>query len=168
MADFATCFPFVLANEDYDPPQYKAVADPTESDPTAEAIAGINSAFWPAQFAAILAVAQSERGPAVAAFYQENFWNSWLEQLVSNKIAAMVLDASVNQGAGWATKFLQTACSVEVDGKFGPNTLAAANALPSGVIVPAFIEARQARYRQVGGPSLDEWLQRAEKIPAFD
>lgn len=168
MSDFQTCYSFLLPNEDYTPPQYKAVADPTQSDPSAQAISGINSHFWPQYFAAINAIPQSERGPAVQAFYEAEFWNMWLEKIISNRIAAMALDASVNQGWGWATKFLQTAAGVEVDGKFGPNTLAAVNEAPTLVLVPAFIEARQARYRAVGGPSLPQWLVRAAKVPEFD
>ena len=168
MADFRTCFSFVLPNEDFTPPRYEAVPDPTESDPAAQAISGINSAFWAADFAAIVALPQNQRGAAVAAFYERNFWSSWLQQLNSNKVAAMVLDADINEGRKEGTEFLQMACGVEADGKFGPMTLTAANALPPAVIVPAFIEARQARYREIGGPNLAQWLERAARVPAFD
>ncbi len=168
MALFDLAYSFLLPNEDYDPPRYQVVPDPTKSDPTAHAISGINSAFWPEQFAAIVSLPTEERPNAIKAFYQTNFWNKWLEQIVSNRIAAMALDASVNQGEGWAVRFLQTASASVVDGLWGPNTVAAVNALPPAVVVPAFVEARQARYRTVGGPSLPQWLIRAAKVPIFD
>ncbi len=168
MASFDLCFSFLLPNEDTNPPQYKEVSDPTQADPNARAIAGVNSHFWPDDYPAIAAILQSERGPAVKDFYQRRFWNTWLAQLTSNKLAAMTLDAGVNQGAGWACKFVQTACGVPVDGKWGPNTLAAANGTSLDVVIPGFVEARQVRYRAVGGPSLDAWLARAAKVPEFD
>lgn len=167
MASFDLAYSFLLPNEDYTPPRYEVVPDPTKNDPNAQAVSGINSAYWPEDFAAIVALPQSERGPAVESFYRQRFWNQWLEQMTSNRVAAMVLDASVNQGAGWATKFLQTACGATVDGAFGPNTLAAVNSTSPEIIVPAFIEAREARYREVGGPSLPQWLVRARKVPEF-
>ena len=167
MSDFPTCFSFVLPNEEYTPPRYQPIPDPTQHDPGAQALAGINSAFWPDDFARIVALPQNERGPAVAGFYQANFWNRWLQQLTYNRIAAMALDASINQGAGWAVRFLQSASGSTVDGAWGPNTVAAVNATPLEIVVPEFIAAREARYRQIGGPSLPQWLARAAKIPAF-
>jgi uncharacterized protein YdbL (DUF1318 family) len=167
MADFATCYSFLLPNEDETPPQYEIVADPTEADPNAQAISGINSHFWPADFAAIASLPQSERGPAVASFYQRRYWNQWLAGLISNRIAAMTLDASVNQGAGWGARFLQGACGATVDGALGPATVAAANMANLDSAIQQFIALREARYRQVGGPSLNGWLVRAAKIPLF-
>jgi hypothetical protein len=180
VANFELCFgSFVLFNEDFNPPQYKAVPDPVKLDPAkhtpeecdialkAQAISGINSYFWPKEFAEISALPQTERGPAVANFYRINFWNKWFEQMTSNRLAAVGLDAAVNQGAGWACKFIQGATGSEVDGMWGPNTVAAANAIDPAVAVPVFVELRKQRYEEVGGPSLPQWLARAEKIPSF-
>lgn len=168
MAQFPLCFSFVLPNEDETPPQYKAVPDPTKSDPDAQAISGINSAFWPNDFALIEAIPQANRGAAVSQFYELHFWNHWLDQMVSNRIAAMAMDSGVNQGQGWAVRFLQGACGASVDGLWGPATIASVNAANLDDAVIQFIALRQARYRQVGGPSLNAWLARAAKIPAFD
>ena len=172
MADFPLCFSFVLPNEDYTPPRYESIPDPVRNvDLDAMAISGINSHYWPEDFAAIVAIPQAQRGPAVQDFYQRQFWNTWLAQLISNKLAAMVLDAGVNQGSGWAVKFAQTAAGLAesaVDGHFGPITLAAINSAPVANLVPAFIAARQVRYREIGGPSLPAWLVRASRIPNFD
>ena len=168
MANFQTCFSFVLPNEDTDPPRFEIVADPVHGvDPDAEALSGINSHFWPSQFRLIAALPQDQRGPAVATFYEANFWNRWFAGLNSNRIAAMTLDAAVNQGEGWAVRFLQGASNAVVDGAWGPNTLARANASNLDDQVAKFIALRQSRYRQVGGPSLAGWLLRAAKIPKF-
>lgn len=168
MSSFDICFSFVLPNEDFDPPRYEIVADPVHGvDPSAKAISGINSHFWAADFAVIAAIPQPQRGPAVAAFYQKNFWGHWLGSLISNRIAAMTLDASVNQGAGWAVRFLQGASGATVDGAWGPDTVASANAANLDYQVGRFIELREDRYREVGGPSLPGWLARAAKIPNF-
>ena len=168
MADFNICFPFVLPNEDFDPPRYAIVPDPIHgTDENAEALSGINSHWFPKEFASIAALPQNQRGPAVATFYEANFWNRWLAQLNSNRIAAMTLDASINQGAGWAVKFLQGASNAVVDGAWGPNTVARANATDLDQLVAGFIALRQSRYRQIGGPSLANWLARAAKVPKF-
>ena len=168
MALFEVCFPFVLPNEDFDPPRFEIVPDPVHGiDPNAEAISGINSHYWPKDFARIAAIPQTERGPAVSAFYETNFWNSWFSELVSNRIAAMTLDASVNQGEGWAVRFLQGASGSVVDGLWGPKTIASANAANLDYQVGRFVQLREARYRQVGGVSLPDWLARAAKVPQF-
>ncbi len=167
MANFDLCFSFLLPNEDYDPPRYEAEPDPTQADPDAKAIAGINSHFWYADYSYIESLPQNARGPAVANFYRINFWNEWLEQMVSNRLAAMALDASVNQGAGWAVRFLQGATGSEVDGKWGPATIAAVNAANVDDAVIQFIALRQKRYEDIGGPSVEAWKARAAKIPSF-
>lgn len=168
MANFELCFgSFVIFNEDYNPPQYKEIADPTKTDPNAHAICGINSHFWPNEYAQIASLPQDSRAVSVANFYRVNFWNKWLEQLESNRLAAMTLDAAVNQGARWAVRFLQGATGATVDGMWGPGTVASANATDVADAVSGFIARREERYRAIGGPSLPQWLVRTAKIPSF-
>ncbi len=168
MADFKICYPFMLGNE-------IVISSPAAFEVTpdniGQVLAGINSTKWPADFARIAALPVAERPTACSIFYEANFWNNWLNQVVSNRIAAMMLDSGVNQGSGWAVKFAQTAAGLAesaVDGHFGPITLAAINSAPVANLVPAFIAARKARYEEIGGPSLPGWLVRAKKVPAFD
>lgn len=168
MANFDICFPFLLSNEDSSPPRYEAVPDPTKDSPGAKAISGINSAYFPEAFARIIALPMSQRGPAVKAFYLENFWDEWLTKINSNKIAAMILDASVNQGGWAAVKLAQIAAGLpesDQDGRFGPITLAAINNAPEADFVQAFMTAREARYREIGGANLNAWLERARRLP---
>jgi lysozyme family protein len=125
----------------------KTVPDPTASDPNAQAISGINSAAYPGQFAAIEALPQTQRGPAVEQFYRMTFWNKWFDQLTSDDIAKRVLDAAVNMGPVTAVKILQQAVGSVIDGTWGPNTVAAVNADDNAV--PEFQIARLAHYQQI-------------------
>ena len=108
------------------------VHDPTKDYPAAQACSGINSAFYPTQFAAIAALPQSQRAPAVEEFYQKEFWNKWFQQLASDDVAMRVFDMAVNGGPGTAVKLLQHAVNsfhagnpLTVDGGWGPITVAA-------------------------------------------
>lgn len=177
MADFQIALVWML---DFEDPQ-RAYA--TVPDKGGYAISGINSAAFPADFAAINAMTHADRIPAVAAFYQKNFWNQWLGKLESDEIAKRVFDASVNMGAVTAVKVLQQAVNtfedaaetalnspalplVVVDGAFGPNTVAAVNDFGDKLVSP-FQQARLAHYQAIvaANPSdaiyLPAWTARA-------
>jgi lysozyme family protein len=170
MADFPTCFSFVLSNEAGTPPNYAVT-----NDNKGQVCAGINSLAFPADFAAVAALPISERPAAVYSFYQRTYWNQWIMLLVQ-MLAAMVMDSEVNQGQGTGVKVLQTACNtcsdgwpmIAEDGKWGPATVAAANAAGQALI-PAFVQARVARYAITSGSAQDHaaWNARARKIPNF-
>ena len=184
MASFDLAYSFLLPDEDTTPPTYQIVHDPVPKRPNpnndpaitadnllraaAQAISGINSYYWPKWYAAIAAVAPPQRAEPVKSFYRTNYWTHWLQSLNSSRIAAMVLDASVNQGAGWGCKLLQRACGAEDDGQFGSATVAAANSADLNDMVRQFVVAREERYREIGGASLASWLIRASKIPDFN
>ena len=135
-------------------------------DPGGFAISGINSAAFPTEYATIAAASPSSRAPMVKAFYETHFWNRWLESLNDVELAKRVFDAGVNMGAGTAVKILQTATGLQVDGCWRPKTLTSAN---SGIIVPAFINARVAHYEDILAKNpADEkyrevWMARARK-----
>ena len=171
MSDFLTCIGFVLGNED---PQRKC-AIVADYPPGSHAISGINSHFYPAQYANIAALPQNERLPAVEEAYQNDFWNTWLEQLNSNQVAMRVLDAEVNEGPRIGVIILQEAVmeaggpKLTIDGGWGPNTVAAANGRDEAQLVTAFKAVRVQRYRDLVENNsaeagfLPEWLARAEK-----
>ena len=189
MADFDYCFAFVLSNEDHTPPRYEDEPDAPGSYAVvngvrvwngARAISGVNSHAWPAQYAAIAAVQQDQRGSAVAAFYRQNFWNQRLVSLVSASIAAVVMDACVNEGPEPGVHLLQEAVNdcnptgghmLNEDGQLGPATVAAANTCDPVKLLAAFMDARQARYRALVDTNpadssyLAGWLARASKVP---
>lgn len=169
MADFDTCYPFLLSNEDYNPPRYETVPDPVRGvDPNAQAISGINSHYWPIEFSTLNSLDPVFRADGIKNFYEENFWTPWLAQLNSNRIAAMILDSSVNQGEGVAVKLAQIAAGLSInsqDGKFGPLTLAAINGASEGIWVTSFVQARVAKYQSQGNDAL---VPRAQRIPDFE
>ena len=171
MADGNACYSFVLGNEDWTPPRYEVMPDPTRDDPDAKVVSGINSASFPDDFATIAALPPAERPAAVEALYKQTYWNQWIEQL-QTPIAMRVMDSEVNQGQGTAVKLLQTACKavlragaeqLATDGLLGPATVAAANACDQDALLMAFQAARVAEYRAIGGPALPQWIARAEK-----
>lgn len=169
MADFSTCYNFMMDNEDA-PRACAVIHDPTAVYPAAQAISGINSAFYPAQFAVIAALPQSQRAVAVESFYQKEFWNKWFDALASTDVAARVFDTAVNMGPGTAVKFLQQAVNsfhagnpLAVDGGWGPATVAAANAVNPQTLLAAYHNIRCDHYRAIGGPNLAGWLARAAK-----
>ncbi len=177
MADFITCFNWMLPNENGKPP-YEKNPDgcPKGCVGPCYAIAGVNSGAFPAQFAAIAAIPQAERGPAVQHFYLTEFWNSWFAQISSNGLAQRIFDEAVNAGEETAVLILQKAINVlsaihvAVDGKWGPTTVAAANACNQLSLTGEFIQLRCAHYRAIyaSNPTkyandLAGWLARAEK-----
>lgn len=143
MASFDTAYNWIMDNEDGGR-KYATV-----SDTGGQAISGINSAAYPVEFAAINACAQDNRASAVEAFYRTHFWNQWYAQLASDEVAKRVFDAAVNMGPGTACKLLQQAVGAEVDGAWGPNTVAKANACDEFGLVQTFKQDRLAHYHSI-------------------
>lgn len=169
MANFQTALAFTLKFED---PTHEYATTP-DAPPGAYAIAGVNSAAWPQDFATINALGPDYRPAAVAQFYQEEFWNTWLEQLTSDEVAKRVFDAGVNMGIGTSVKLLQDAINASnptqltVDGGWGPHTLAAANGCDETELVGQFKAVRCQHYNDIVAANpvnqkyLNGWLARA-------
>lgn len=152
MADFTPALNFVLDSEDSQR-SYAIV-----SDPGGYAIAGVNSAVWPTCYQIIAELPQGQRGPAVASFYQTNFWSIMrLSGLASQDLANRVLDEGVNAGEYTACRMLQQVAnglnlgngSLVVDGILGPQSLESINGLPAEDVLNAYRQARLARYKQI-------------------
>ena len=146
---FEDAYSFMEANED----RSQAHALVPDLPPGAHAISGINSAAYPTEFAAIAALPQDQRGPAVEEFYKVHFWNSFEDQL-SVPLQQRVLDAAVNMGPGTAVRILQQAInslggSVTVDGGWGPATVAAANLCDQTRLLDAFRQTRLQHYKNI-------------------
>ena len=149
MADFHTDFEFMEDNED----RSRAYAIVPDDPPGAHAISGINSAAYPAEYAAIAALPQNQRGPAIENFYRVHFWNQFEAQL-PDVIAERVLDMAVNSGPGTAIRILQKAVNqvggpIVVDGGWGLATVAAANACNQEALLSAFRQTRLQRYKDI-------------------
>ncbi|HUX43541.1 MAG TPA: glycosyl hydrolase 108 family protein [Terracidiphilus sp.] len=143
MASFNVAFSWMMDNED------AARKYATVPDTGGMAISGINSAAYPSDFARINAMPQSLRGPAVADFYQQNFWNQWYAQIESDDVAKRVFDAAVNMGPGTACKLIQEAAGAVPDGAWGPNTVAAINRCDADTLVTAFKQDRLNHYTAI-------------------
>lgn len=162
MADFPTCFAWVMTSEDptY---SYKATSD---APPGAFVISGINSKKFPIDFQTITAIPQANRGFAIRNFYEWNFWNKWLAQLQSNEVAKRVMDADVNEGPHSGVYGLQVAIEVvsglpeAKDGVWGPITLEGANNCNPDMLAAAFRQARSDAYRELvkANPVLEKYL----------
>ena len=171
MASYEVAYIWMMLNEDGPQPfKYRTVPDVG-----GQAISGINSKYYPDQFAAINAMAPGERGPAVEAFYLAEFWNKWFDQIVSDEVAKRVLDAAVNMGPGTAVRLLQAALNdcgalgLTVDGAWGPHTVGETNQADSVNLVAAFKACRCQHYQDIADndPSKEQylagWLARADK-----
>ena len=167
MSMFNPALNFMLDNEDR---QRKYASVP---DVGGYAISGVNSHSFPAQYAAIAAVPQAQRGPAVANFYETVFWVPLNIQGVADQdVANRVLDQSVNGGPKTGPMLLQQAANsfggtLTVDGVLGPDTLEVVNAINPANLLAAFRTARENRYRSIAarnpdlGQYLNQWLARA-------
>jgi lysozyme family protein len=78
---------------------------------------------------------------------------------------------AVNMGPAAAVKILQLAVLVAPDGKWGPKTLAAANAVDARGLLAALCEGSAAHYRAIvekrpaSAKFLKGWLKRAKEVP---
>ena len=103
MAQFLPAYNYMMDSEDAQR-KYLPVADPVRVKPgepsdvaqrkqTAQAISGINSYTWPADFARILSCGPAARAYAVPQFYQAKFWTTLLlAQMNDQAVANCVLD----------------------------------------------------------------------------
>lgn len=167
MADFNVAFDWVMGFED----PKREYATVNDAPPGAFAISGINSRAFPSDFQTISVLSMPQRVAAVQAFYELNFWNSWIAQLQSDELAKRVFDAGVNMGKDTAVKLLQQALGAAVvrDGAWGPITLQAANSANPDELVGAFKRARIGYYEVIAARNpddakyLDGWRVRASQ-----
>jgi lysozyme family protein len=107
----------------------------------------------------------------VADFYLHNFWQQSWDGL-DKRVAAKVMDCSVNMGMAWGPKLLQRALCVTDDGIIGPATLAAANGTDTDRLLNEMVTVIDHHYEQIVEANpvdqkfLDGWEKRASWIPA--
>src|SRR5690606_3311113 len=86
---------------------------------------------------------------AVRPIYRERYWNPSRAGDLPPALAVMHFDAAVNHGVSGAARMLQQALGVSVDGKIGPQTLAAAHGEPVAEVIDRYADIRRARYRSL-------------------
>jgi hypothetical protein len=180
MADPATCIAFVLQNEDRpllhaivpDLPGAWGMVAGVKTWLGAHAVSGINSTAFPLQYAAIAAIPQAARGPAVENFYQTEEWSTWYAELPDDNQAAMrILDMAVNSGEGHAWRTAQAAVNaispaqIAEDGHPGPATVTAINVCNQNAFVAAFRAAHVEHLEEfdADNPALPQLIARAQE-----
>jgi lysozyme family protein len=103
-----------------------------------------------------------------ATIYEAYFWKLLrCPELQSEGLALQVFDAGVNQGRGAAVGLLQASLGVVVDGKLGPKTMAAANAVANRLDLIVEYSARRA-FRYATTKNFDAfglgWMRRNARI----
>lgn len=83
----------------------------------------------------------------VERIYRERYWQPAACDRLPPPLAHFHFDAAVNQGVSGASRMLQEALEVEVDGEIGPLTLAAASRGRWETILERYADIRRRRYR---------------------
>lgn len=86
---------------------------------------------------------------AVAPLYKKRYWDAVRGDDLPSGVDLCVFDAAVNAGVGRASKFLQQAIGVTVDGQIGPKTVSAVTAQPADQVIEAFCDLREAHYKSL-------------------
>lgn len=86
----------------------------------------------------------------VRQFYRANFWTPIRgDEITSQEVARNVFDFAVNAGVTTSARLAQIVAGATPDGKVGPKTVAALNAIDPEKFVLAFALAKLARYRDI-------------------
>ena len=106
--------------------------------------------------------------PLVRDFYRTEFWDRIRgDDIESTEIAGMVFDFAVNAGVSVAVKLAQIVAGVTPDGKAGPKTAAALNAVDPATFKTAYTLAKITRYVEIVGKDRSQerfllgWMRRS-------
>ncbi|TPJ52709.1 glycosyl hydrolase 108 family protein [Mesorhizobium sp. B2-6-4] len=80
----------------------------------------------------------------IATVYRRFYWDAVAGAELPDGVDYAVFDFAVNSGQGRAAKYLQAVVGVAQDGRIGPDTIAAVESKPAGVVVDALCDARMA------------------------
>src|SRR6266550_195671 len=104
-------------------------------------------------------------------FYWNEFWTPMqLTHLQNDELAATLMSFGVNDGVERATKLLQQALGLQVDGKLGPVTLAAVLKNDSAILASELRAAQENFYHAVVALHPDRlkdlagWVKRARAV----
>lgn len=93
-----------------------------------------------------------------AEIYWDEYWTRCRAHEMPRGVGEVVANIAVNTGHGRASKWLQEAVGVLVDGEIGPLTLAAVNAKRPGVLVAALLDRTELHYRSIAKGRLAKFL----------
>lgn len=169
MAEFLPAFESMIVNEG------GYVLHDVPGDRGGQTYAGISRKNWPSWPGwAALDAGGDPPVHEVREFYRLNFWMPLALNLVQDQaVARTIFDFAVNAGAATAAKLAQLVAGTTPDGKIGPKTLAAINAMPPEVFALRYTLAKLARYEQIVRRDRSQskfllgWLSRALKEAAI-
>ena len=107
------------------------------------------------------------------ATYYHRYWDPAQCAQMPNRVAALHFDGCVNNGTGRASKFLQQAVGVTVDGDVGSGTLSAVNAGDPITICNSICDQRAQFYAAIVAARPDQikylngWLRRINEMRAY-
>lgn len=107
------------------------------------------------------------------AVYFKKYWLAAACDKLPPKVAIIAFDGAINHGVGRATKFLQQAAGVLVDGNIGPVSLAKIASMDQDVLCNKIADLRVKFYKDIvaAKPSqakfLNGWLRRIDEVRAF-
>lgn len=132
-------------------------------DPGGETKYGISKRAYPEVNIKTLTKAQARE------IYLKDYWQAIRGDELHPAVAFQVFDAAVNHGVSWASKTLQRAVRATVDGKIGPQTIAAAENMGPGATVDRFNDYRERYYRALPtfGRFGKGWLARLDANRGF-
>ena len=101
------------------------------------------------------------------SYYMANYWKPLYSQIVSQVVANKIFDMGVLFGIGTAVESLQRALDIEVDGVFGPTTLAWTNNTNAPLLLSTFKtemikHAEKVAENPNDAPDLPDWLRRIQ------
>ena len=106
----------------------------------------------------------------VRAFYRANFWDILnLDGVDNQDVARTLFDFGVNTGVGVAAKLAQVVAGATPDGRIGPKSIVAINAIEPELFMARIALAKLARYEQIvtrnrsQGKFLLGWVRRVLK-----
>lgn len=113
--------------------------------------AGISRKNWPRWPGWVVLDAGGDPPVAeVREFYRANFWTPLqLDQVEHQPVARTLFDFAVNAGTTTAAKLAQLVAGATPDGKIGPRSLEAINAMTPEVFVLRYTLAKLSRYEQI-------------------
>lgn len=179
MANFAAYFPKLLRNEgnychtpgDRGGETYRGIARAANGHwpgwphiDAAKHQLGFTSPVGRANWAALNAAlaANTALSASIQQFYKHSYWDSLrLDDVHSQSIAEQLADHGVNAGTSRPVKMLQYLLNTKfgkhlvVDGKIGPQSIAALNAVPPAAFYPSLVEMRRAFYHYLAGSPLN-------------
>lgn len=106
-----------------------------------------------------------------AEIYWNEYWGKVKAEELPLKVGEIIANIAVNCGRSRATKWLQRAVGVDVDGALGAKTVSAAQKANSDELVMDLLDATETHYRAIAKGKLAKflrgWLNRNEDLKQF-